>query len=225
MKSIELNIPSPTKPFLNINEVVAAAESFIDDTDDRARVLYRTWAWLGEQQLGFGAVNVETKDIVAEDLSIRKPSNMAKAIDVALYDAGGTEYQYKYQFGKGRIHSNTTTATQNKIDLSEDAYYYHLGTNASGITYATLRYYAYPIDDENNPMFPNHHMLALMMFIRWMWELRKNDNQSAIDRAEANWVKQSTKAKAANKMPDMLQGKEIATTWMSMIDKARHYDF
>jgi hypothetical protein len=150
---------------------------------------------------------------------------MAKGIDLALYDGSGNEYQYKYQFGKKRIHINTTTGEQSKIDVSEDAYYYHLGTNASNIAYAKLRYYAYPIDDENNPMFPNHHMLALMMFIKWMWELRKNDNQSAIGMAEGNWIKQSTKAKAANKMPDMLKGKEIATTWMSMIDKARHYDF
>jgi hypothetical protein len=225
MNNEELFIASPTKPFMNIDEVVAHAESVIEDTDDRARVLFRQWAWLGEKQLGFGAANEETKDIVAEDLSVRKPSNMASAIDIALYDSAGAEYQYKYQFGNHRIHVNNSTSAQAKIDLSEDSYYYHLGTNASGITYAKLRYYAYPIDDENNPMFPNHHILALMMFIRWMWEVRKNNNQSAIGMAKSDWIGESTKAKAANKMPDMLKGKEIATTWMSMIDKARHYDF
>jgi hypothetical protein len=225
MNSVELFIDSPTKPFLNIGEVVAHAETVIGDLDEADRVLLRQWAWLGEQQLGFGAVNEETSEIVVTDLAIRKPSHMASAIDIGLYDAAGSEYQYKYQFGKNRIHEHSRSGSQRKIDLSEDAYFYHLGTNASDITYAKLRYYSYPIDSENNPMFPNHHLLALMMFIKWMWELRKSDNQSAIAMAESNWLKQSTKAKAANKMPDQLKGEEIAKTWMSMIDRVRYYNF
>jgi len=223
MNSVELFIDSPTKPFLNIDEIVAHAESIIDDADEGIKVLFRQWAWLGEQQLGFGSVNEETKDIVVEDLSIRKPSHMASAIDVALFDSSGAEFQYKYQFGKKRIHNED--GSQSKIDLSEDAYFYHLGSNGSGITHAKLRFYSYPIDEDNNPMFPNHHLFALMMFIKWMWELRKSSNQSAIGMAYTNWIQQSTKAKAANKMPDQLKGEEIAKTWMSMIDKVRHYDF
>jgi hypothetical protein len=223
MNSLELFIDSPTKPFLNIDEVVAHAESIIRDADEGARVLFRQWAWLGERQLGFGGYSEETKDLPVEDLSIRKPSDMATPIDIALYDASGSDYQYKYHEGKNRIHN--VDPSKAKIDLSEDPYYFHLGSNGSLITYAKLRYYAYPIDDDNNPMFPEHHLLAIMFFIRWMWETTKGKSQSAIQQAEDMWIRQSMKAKSANKMPSQLKGAEIVKTWMSMIDKVRFNDF
>jgi hypothetical protein len=223
MNSIELFIDSPTKPFLNIDEVVAHAESVIKDADEAARSLFRQWAWLGERQLGFGGYSEETKDLPVEDLAIRKPSDMASPKDIALYTADHAEYQFKYQGGKKRIHN--MDSSQGKIDLSEDPYFFHLGTNGGNIAYVKLRYYAYPIDEDNNPMFPEHHLLALMMFIRWMWEIRKNENQSAIAMAESDWLKQSTKTKAANKMPHELKGIQIAKQWMSMIDKAFYAEF
>jgi hypothetical protein len=223
MNSLELFIDSPTKPFLNIDEIVAHAESIIEDADEAARVVFRQWAWLGERQLGFGGFSEEVSSIVVDDLSIRKPSDLASVIDIALYDSSDLEYQFKYRDGKKRIH--TGDSGQRKIDVSEDAYYFHLGSNGSLITYAKLRYYAYPIDEDNNPMFPEHHLLALMLFIRWMWEMRKNKNQSAIAEARAVWIMEAQKTKAANKMPHQLKGAEIAKQWMSMIDKARYNDF
>jgi hypothetical protein len=223
MKAEDLLISSPVKPFYNIGEIVDHATTIIEDATDLDRVIFRQWAWLGERQLGFGGFNEETKDIVVEDLSIRKPRDMAQPIDIALYDSAGAEYQYKYQSGKKRIH--IVDPNQGKIDISEDPYFFHLGSNGAGIAYAKFRYYAYPIDDDNNPMFPEHHILALMMFIRWMWAIKKNTNRSEIAEAKADWLGESMKAKSSNKIPHKMKSDEITKQWMSMIDKIRYADF
>ena len=224
-------------PFITMNEVVANSATLIEDTDPKNRNLFRQWTYLGERQLGFSGLHIKPVQIEVDNLTIKKPNDYASGIDLALFDVSDNEYKYHFQGNRKRIHNEWTIAnsstssslgfarTDTEIGVSEDPYYFYLDSTGESITYANINYYSYPIDDDGDMMIPEHHMFALMNFNYWMWERRKKENQSSIAQAKADWLMEQTKAKAKNKVPSMLEGKDIARMHNSMIDKIFYNKF
>lgn len=223
-----INEDMPNKPFLSIDEVVANASSIIKGADINDQNLFRQWAWLGERQIGFGGLNEETADIPVSDLSIKKPVDYAAPIDIALYtseDEGPyTELLWQYHGGKRRIHAKPST--KRYVDLSEDPYFFNLSSDyGNSVVKAKLRYYAYPIDSKGYPAFPEIHLFAIMMFVRYMWAIRENNSRSEIAEAKEHWEQAKVIARNRTKMPHMLKGQQIMRDWRSMIDKANYRRF
>src|SRR5690606_2910831 len=109
--------------------------------------------------------------------------DMYKPLDVALFsrneDGSLSELRYSFKGRGKRIHTSGNPILDSgeyspdhhaPIDLSEDAHFFHLGSNARGRVYcAKVKYLKLPIDAYGNPMVPEHQVLAIALFTRYMW--------------------------------------------------------
>lgn len=207
--------------FLTIDEVVANASTLIKNIEPKTRLLMKSWAYLGERRIGFSGLQINVEEVPVEDLIIRKPEYCAQPIDIALYDEQNNEYKYEFK-GQGKpIHSGNRYKW-GKIDVHETPFDFRLGSNGSMISRAKIKFYAYPVDDNGDLMFPEHHLEALMFYIKWMYDMREGDIQSARD-SNMNFEISASKARSRNKS-DRLLSKEVSKKWMSMIDKMSYYD-
>jgi hypothetical protein len=220
--------------FVSLNEVVANSALLIKDTDPRHRNILRQWTYLGERQLGFSGLHDKAEQVEVDNLTIKKPSDYAVGNDLALFDANDNEYKIHFHGSKKRIHNEVTILSgtvggfsydHSEIGVSEDPYYFYLDSNGESVTYANIRYYSYPIDEDGDMLIPEHHLFALINFNFWMWEKRRNENQSSISMAKNDWLMEQSKAKAKNKVPSMLEGKDIVRMHSSMIDKIFYNKF
>ncbi len=222
------------KPFINLDEAVANAATILPDgkVDPRMRNLFRQWVYLGERQLGFSGLHEKVKaDIPAENLSITKPVDYAIGIDMALFDSNGSEYLWHYQAYSERIHvastfllnpagvASSSVRYKTKVGVGETPYAFKLDTYGEDITTANLRYYSYPVDDSGDLLIPEHHLFALMFFIRWMFYTREGKDKSMIAESRQQWEIEKVKAKTKNKMPSMIEGRNLARHHNSLINK------
>lgn len=222
-------------PFVTMDQVVANSATLIQDTDPKNRNIFKQWTYLAERQLGFSGEHVAAKKIYIDNLTIKKPLEYAVGIDLAIFDASDQEYKYHFRGWNKRIHNESSlvyagtnsslSASVYEIGISEDPFYFYLDSTGSNISYANLKYYSYPIDERGDMLIPEHHLYAIMQFNYWMWQKRKGDNQAAIGMAKDDWKSARVEAKANNKIPSMLEGRDIARMHNSMIDKIMNYKY
>lgn len=211
-----------------LDEITAEAKSILKDATDHDRLLFRQWAVTALKQLGPTKDNVEIATLYPIDYSMKKPDDCSSAIDIALFTSGDLEIKAKYKSGAQRIHTRTDRNLRDglysysegfPVEISEDDYYFNLSTNSNNVAYAILRYYKLPIGDDGLPMIPEVYREAIIQFIRWRWQIRQNENQSAIAQARQDWLIERGTAKGNAKMPSMLEAKTIMNDWVSMIGK------
>lgn len=220
-------------PFVTVDEVVANASTILPENkvSPRLRNLMRQWVYLGEKQLGFSGVHEKAiGDLPVTNLTISKPSDYALGIDMALFDSSGNEYLWHYRGNSERIHlagsfiynpsglQTSYNSSKNKVGVAETPYAFKLDSYGENIATANLRYYSYPIDDNQEMLIPEHHMFALMMFISFMFWTKEGEKGS-MDRFSDLWDRHKKIAKTANKMPSELEGRDLARHHNSLIDK------
>ena len=227
--------------FLSIAEVEASASSIIGDVDDQERLYFPQWIYIAMRHIGPSKDFIKVKfGIPVENLSFPKPRDMNTMIDLSLQNQGGDELLYRYKSGTRRIHNYDRNEVRvPKVEVSEDANFFYLSTNASRVNdseevigndidttviKANVRYFALPVDDDCNILIPEERLLAIMFFIRYMVFLRRNMSRIQISDARREWHQERDRVKGLAKMPSMLEGKEIATLWRSMIEKP-FFDF
>lgn len=213
------------KQFISVEEIVANAATIIKDARKEDRNLFRQWAYIAERDIGFSTLNEKVFPTPVEDLCFAKPLDFAMANDLSLYDSQGREYRYSYKGTSKNLHrrEDSEFLHDRTIQVYEDSHFFSLSSNGTNITHAKLLYYAYPIDEDGDLLIPETHMVAIMSYIKWMWERRKSENPGMIQLERMEWEIESSRARSKNKMPSMLRGKEIAKNYMSMIDKLHPY--
>jgi hypothetical protein len=218
---------------ITMEEVVANAATIIPKEDREARNLMRQWAYLGARELLSNKADIDVQEIIPDgNLVCLKPTYFLRAKDISVFDASGSELKYRFQpYSKERIHINKRwnyrdDASYPMITISEDVDSYILDSfYGDSVAQLFLRYYKLPIDpDTDEPYFYSEQLLALMMFIRWMYFLRQG-NMGQAGMAEKTWMKEQHKVKVKNKMPTELEAKEIAKGWNSMIQKKFYNTF
>jgi len=220
--------------FAKMDEVTASAMLICGGATAEDRVIFRQWAWQAQLQIGCTAQWLKTCKLNAKNLSFRKPGDLASTVNVALYNAADQELKFEWNIGVGRIHTDrevlhsagTQEAVTGRIDLSEDAYYFHLGSNGGDVDYMLIRYLASPIDTNGELLTPEDNILAVTMYIRWMWSLRKGDNQSEIELARDTWYREKDRIYGDNKMPSVLRANEFALNrFLSLINSYKTKNF
>ena len=221
--------------FVPVDNVVAIAMSMNEQADTIDRAFLRDWIYLGLQEIGPNTAWYDEATLYPTDYSLRKPDNMHSAIDIALYDSDGGELSYVFRGLGTRIHESDSPLTNTgdyapglgaPIDLSEDAYYFHLGSNGmeSMVASAVLKYWKFPVDEHGDLMVPDSDVLALAKFVAYMMYFRKGDKQG-IQLTHPIWTAARNEARGAHKIPSQLEGKEIMRTFNSMIQKQRFKTF
>jgi len=214
--------------YLSLDEVVASARTTISTSDTMDEVLMRQWAWEGLQDVGISEDSIEVCTLKPKNLIARKPENCRAIIDIALYDANGSQFNHVFRTGKKRIYkesvpeffvldSTTGERVPISIDVSEDRDSIILGTNGANVTEIKIRFFSYPIDKNGLPMIREDERMAIVYYIRHMWALRKNDNRSEIDQNYKMWLLESDRARARKKSITNEQVKAIVKRWARLI--------
>lgn len=210
--------------FLTIDEVTSEAMSIVPGATTEEQLLARQWAYIALREIGPSSDNIDIAILYPDNFKLIKPVDYHRVIDLALYNAQDQELITYYRNGKKRIHvpyniyqsSEIYSPTvESYIELSEDAYAFNLSSNAGTVAYAKLRYFKFPVDENNQPMFPEFTRYAVMMFIRYMWSLRMGDQQFGSYLAE--WKMARAEARGKAKLPNGLLYKKLATEWVTMI--------
>lgn len=201
--------------YSTIDEITAEAMSIIPNATTTDRLVARQWAYRALTKIGPFKQSVTNDKIDVCDLSIEKPCDYQEAIDLVLYDTNDKEVNYVYR-GRGKgVHSKQEN--ENLIHLSEDAYHWHLSSDAEHVKYCLVRYWNLPIDKDGSLLIPEDYTLAIIYFIRFMHSLKRNENQSEIQQNRDMWLRERREARGKNKMPSMLEGEQIMKSWMSML--------
>lgn len=213
--------------FIHIDEAVAIAQTLLPENFSKDKAIARQWAYMGLRNIGPTAHWFATCTLKPNDnLTMKKPDDMWKAIDIALYDSAGCELRYSYKGLGRRIHASRFSALEQgeylpnagaPIDLSEDTHAFHLGSNGSGVAFAILKYWQLPIGVDGLPLIPEGLALAVAFFIRWMWTVKTNENQSDRQISELNYKAERAKARAEANMPSGIEMEQIGKEWTSLI--------
>lgn len=222
-----------TSVFVPASRVIATAMSVLEGADSMDKAYFKEWLYLGMLDIGITNDWFDQCTLYPDNYTLKKPDGFQSAIDLALYDANNNEFEYVLRGMGTRIHASDNGLINNNeyfpslgapIDLSEDPYYFHIGSNGASISYATLKFWKYPIDENGDILVPEQDLLPLVFFIRYMWYLRKDDKQG-IAMANQKWIASRNEARAAHKTPSILEGTEIARSWVTLIPKMRFKKF
>lgn len=209
-----------------IEEVVDTAILICPGATDEHRVMFRQFVWEAQKLIGPTKHWVKTCKLIPKNRSFKKPDDYASSLAIALFDVTDGEIPFEFFGEGGRVHSDRASvhasgnieAVTGRVDLSEDAYYFHLGSNTTNVAYAMIRYLALPVDKNGQLLIPEDNIFACTMFCRWMWALRKGDNQSEIQLQRDTWYREKDRIFGDNKMPSWFDAKEFGKKFLSLIN-------
>lgn len=210
-----------------MDQCTAFAVASIATATNEDRLLFKNFVYQAYIDIGPNKSWLHECVVPVEDLSIKKPSDLSTLVDMALYNANDCEVPYTFHpSATTRIHVDRflihSAVTQQRIltriDVAEDAWYFNLGSNGSIVSYAKLRYLALPTDKNGDLLIPDYYQMAMMLFCRWMWSMRKNDNRSEIDQNRTYYQVERDKVKGKNKMPSPVEARAIQAAWMSLFN-------
>lgn len=211
--------------FIPLKEVTALAMSVIGTSTDEDRNIFGAWCVDGIKVIGPSRAWLTECVLYPENGSMRKPKEMSNVVDIALYDSNNYELLFTYHpDAPSRIHidrfqiHDVTVQNQayDRIDLSEDAFYFNLGDPQSRVSYAKIRYFAIPTDGNGDLLIPDLYRLPLAIFCRYMWSMRKNDNRAEIDQNYTMWLKESDRVRGRMKLPNALEMRAINSAWLNL---------
>lgn len=213
-----------------LKEATAFAMSTIATATDEDRNIFGAWICESIKIIGPNRQWLQECILYPEDGSMRKPREMSNVVDIALYDSSNCELIFTYHpdtpsrihIDRFQIHDITVqNQAFNRIDLSEDAFYFNLGDPQNRVSYAKIRYFAIPTDGNGDLLIPDLYRLPLAIFCRYMWSMRKNDNRSEIDQNYSMWLKESDRVRGRMKMPNQLEARAIASAWLNLFNTAK----
>lgn len=209
-----------------VDEATAEVQIAIKGSTAEDRNIFRNWVIRGFKQLGPDRNDVKVAQITPNSNGlILKPDDFVHGIDMSLWDSAGCEIKYNTNHGGTRIHtdrfaihdSNNQDAITGRVDVSEDAYYYHLGNNRSVVAYALIRYFSYPVDSDGIPLLMEEDLEAIMDYCHYRWARRERNSQSEIQQSYGIWLASMDRRKGAKKMPSTLDMQGIASRYLSII--------
>lgn len=219
--------------FVSADEVIAIANSINEDSDHIDRAYYIEWIWLGIKELGPTMFWYNEATVYPVEFTLQKPKDLYSTIDIGLFDSSGNEISYAFR-GKGtRAHASDNTYINNgmyepafgaPVDLSEDAYYFHLGSNSDAVSYARIKYWKYPLNEAGDILIPESYVFPLALFCKYCYYMRKDD-KTGMGMMHNRWIAARNETQAANNTPSVVEGTEIARSWNSMIKKIRFKKF
>ena len=206
--------------FVSVDEAVATAMTLLPENAALNEVLARQWSYMALRNIGPTSHWFDECELYPNDnLILKKPIDMWKAIDIALFTSTGVEVNFVYRGLGKRIHREGDLDLQNipYVDLSEDNHAFYLGSNGTSVAKAKLKYWQLPIDNDGLPKIPEGQILAIAFFIRWMWSIRQNENQSDRQISEQNYKMERNKARSEGNAPSGIEMEQIGKEWVSLI--------
>ena len=206
--------------FIDVDEVIATAASTIKNMSDEEMLLAKQWVWMAIRKIGPSSDTIITADVDVIDKTIEIPDNCVSngIIDLAIYDNLGREIKYRFHKGGDKRTHLKEYKDDCLLNIYQDDKFIHLSDSNYDPSTARIKYYSFPLDECGLPKIPEPHLFPIMMFIRWMMALRNSPaSPFELSTAERNWREALDVAKSRNKAVSVLQAKEIARTWTSLM--------
>lgn len=210
--------------FLTLDETVSFCLTTCKTATAEDRLLFRVWCVAACRSIGPNRDWYKTATIYPKDFSFKKPDDLVSTVSIALYDSSSCEVPYIFHTGSKRIHQGRFTTdiiisdAPACVELSEDANYYHLSTNADTVAAALIRYLGMPVDVDGFPMVPEDDLLAYECFCQHMWAKREKNSQSEIAQTFDLWLTERNRIKGNRKMPSMVEAEGIFSRYLSLIN-------
>jgi hypothetical protein len=220
--------------FSSIDEATALAKSICGNATEEDETLFRQWCWEGMLMFGVSEDEIKVCSIIPKNGLAKKPEDCRRILDLALYDSQGCLIPSVFRPGKRRLYpisSPTNVIVSDDtiiplwVDTSEDMYNITLGSNSDCVSVVGIRYFAYPLDAQGLPLIRQNEALPLSYFCKFMWSMRKNENQSEIANNEQRWLRACDTIRASKKMISQEQMKTIARAWRSLIPNLNDNQF
>ena len=225
--------------YVSLDAVVSEAISVIglSGDDELAKNFCRQWIWRCISVFPVTDDMIEVSKVDMKNLIIKKPPQAKRILEVALYDSSDNFIPHVFHSGKKRIYPDVesysykvvtnegtddeeTTTYYLPVDLSEDDKAFYVGTNGeNSVSYAQIRYFKYTLDNSGMPLIREEDVLTCVYYCRFMFSLRKNENQSEIRQNEMMYKQEADIARARRKSADISDEtrKAIAANWNKMI--------
>lgn len=204
--------------FVPLDSVVEEAMLVIggDQDNELLKTMARQWIWRFKQELPVTEDEIKVCTIYPKNLILKKPSDMRRHLELSFYDSEGNWIPSQYHAGKDRIFpdfrfwpptaTNITNSSDSNqlihfvpVDYSQDQFAFYLGTNGDNVSYAKVRYYAYPLDKDGMPLIREDEVQGCIYYVRFCASLRKDENQSAINENERRYKMESDRLRAKMK--------------------------
>lgn len=201
--------------YVNLDSVIAEAISVVGVGVDEELMagFARQWVWTAVCDLPVTEDNIKVCEITNKNFTLKKPDDMRRFLEIALYDSSDRYIPHVFHAGKKRIYPDYRifpAATNNPdhvncvpVDLSEDQFAFYIGSNGTTVSYAKVRYFAYPLDKDGMPLIRQDDVLTCIYYVRFMASLRKNDNRSEIQQNELLYKAEADRARAKRKSQDL----------------------
>ncbi len=207
--------------YLSIEEVLSEIRIDADNEDSRDDLVFRQWIFRALRQIGYAKNQRKTSPLIAvEDFSFRVPCDLAEPIQLNLLNSSGGALLFHWSDGKGftGVHHCHLSVSER-----EDSEMMDLSTNATGICWAEMDYWAMPVDDNGQPLTAEIFLEAVMAFVEWRWTKRqrkrkpKEVSNADVASAKADWTILSQQAHGRSKMPNQMEAEHISRGNISRI--------
>lgn len=217
--------------YVDINSVTALAMTICKGKDLADRNVWREWCYECVKDLGMSDDEIRVCTLYPKNGIAKLPRECRQIIELSLFDSSDCNLLHQFRPGNTRIFNdvriapsgagNTNNVTINNlipVDVSNDMYNIHLGTNGDNVSKILIRYFAYPIDEVTNlPLIREDDRLACCYFIRYMESLRSNDNRSEIEQNQRTFFQEADRARARKKCESMTYDK-AKTLWKDLMN-------
>jgi len=212
--------------YVPISEVTAFAQTIIKSGDNMDRNIWKYWTYLALLNLGISDDDIKVCTLHPKEFAAALPPDCRQIIEVSLFNSAGYQLAHTFRAGKQRIftdrrlreEASTTDVTLNDlvpVDVSNDNTHIHLGSNGDSVEHIVVRYFAYPLDQNGDPMVAEEDVMACAYYIRYLTALREDDNRSKIEQDKMDWFREADRARARKKMNSMTPDK--AKTLMNQL--------
>lgn len=208
--------------YVDINSVTAFAMTVCKGKNLADRNIWREWVYECVKDLGVSDDEIRVCTLYPKNGVAKLPDECRQIIELSLFDSSECNLAHQFRPGTTRIFtdtrqlpsasagntSNNTTNNLTPVDVSNDMYNIHLGTNGANVAKILIRYFAYPVDEVTNlPLIREEDRMACVYFIRYMESLRSNDNRSEIEQNQRTFFQEADRARARKKAESMTYDK------------------
>lgn len=218
--------------YVSIQEAVANAMIALGLEQDEYRAIFTDWAYEATRSIGVSDVNLKSTEITITSGLAAVPNDMAYPDEIALRKNGTDEYAYPMY---DTSYWQNLPSNDQAYRYTENYYVNIQGTNfvvssdvtADGFNRLVLRYWAYPIDADGDPLIPEYYIRAVTAYIEFMYTKRLRQRKrsevpmSEVASYENRWLNMKRDAVAQRNQPTKPEIEGALQQWLTMLPNQR----
>lgn len=210
--------------FISLDQMVARASASIKNPEERDFIIFRQWIWEAEKKIGLQRHFNPPVRVEYEDGALRKPDRMVHLHNLQLFTEDDAPIKFRYRnWSKG-----TAAAIENSrspIIVTEDENFFYISsedesfTSPDCVSYAMVTFIGLPVNNNDELMIPDTHETAITQYVIFRYHQREGKNAGLIQSSYQLWQRELSIVKSKQKMPNLLEAKEIMKVWNTLINK------